>query len=89
MSSFHNQGNIFEIDLELRKRKEHTVLKITEKDLINNQDKILSTIKKECVDFSTWFYIILYYYSKNKYSTFQKFAEELSKADIEQNTFYK
>ena len=89
MSSLDTPGKTFEIDLELRKRKEQTILKITENDLINNQDKILSTIKKECVDFSTWFYIILYYYSKNDYASFQKFSEELSKADIEQNPFYK
>ena len=89
MSSLQNPEKTFEIDLELRKRKEQTILKITENDLINNQDKILSTIKKECVDFSSWFYIILYYYSKGDYLSFHKFSEELSKADIEQNPFYK
>ena len=89
MVSLENSKNSFQIDLELRKRHEKTVLKITEEDLINNQDKILSTIKKECVDFSSWFYIILYYYSKGDYASFHKFSEELSKADVEQNPFYK
>jgi hypothetical protein len=47
----------FQIDLDLRKRQEKTILQINETDLETNQDKILEIIKKECVDLQTWFYI--------------------------------
>jgi hypothetical protein len=45
--------------LELRKRKDNTVLTITEKELLSNPDKILQILSKECVDLKTWFYIIV------------------------------
>lgn len=49
----------FEIELDLRKRQEKTILKITEEDLANSQEKILSTMKKECVDLQSWLYIMV------------------------------
>ena len=49
----------FEIELDLRKRQEKTILKITEQDLANRQEKILSTMKKECVDLQSWLYIMV------------------------------
>ena len=49
----------FEIELDLRKRQEKTILKITEQDLANSQEKILSTMKKECVDLQSWLYIMV------------------------------
>ena len=79
----------FNLDIELKKSTQKTVLNISEKDLKENQDKVLSTIQKECVDLNSWFYIILYYYSKEDYNSFEKFSKELSKIDIEQNPFYK
>ena len=81
--------NNFNLDIELRKSSQKTVLNICEKDLKENQDKVLSTIQKECVDLKSWFYIILYYYSREDYNSFEKFSKELSKIDIEQNPFYK
>ena len=79
----------FYLDIELRKSTQKTVLKITEKDLKENQDKVLSSFQKECVDLNSWFYVILYYYSKEDYVSFEKFSKELSKIDVEQNPFYK
>ena len=79
----------FVLDIEPRKSTQKMVISITEKDLEENQDKILSTIQKECVDLNSWFYIILYYYSKEDYASFEKFSKEVSKIDVEQNPFYK
>ena len=79
----------FNLDIELKKSTQKAVLNITEKDLKENQDKVLSTIQKECVDLNSWFYIILYYYSKEDYASFEKFSKELSKIEVEQNPFYK
>ena len=79
----------FSLDIEPRKSTQKTVINITEKDLEENQDKVLSTIQKECVDLNSWFYIILYYYSKEDYKSFEKFSKEVSKIDVEQNPFYK
>ena len=79
----------FNLDIELKKSTQKAVLNITEKDIKENQDKVLSTIQKECVDLNSWFYIILYYYSKEDYASFEKFSKELSKIEVEQNPFYK
>ena len=79
----------FSLDIEPRKSTQKMVINITEKDLEKNQDKVLSTIQKECVDLNSWFYIILYYYSKEDYISFEKFSKEVSKIDVEQNPFYK
>lgn len=49
----------FEVDMELRKRKDKTVIRITENDLNNNQEKILTVLRKECVDLQCWFSIIV------------------------------
>ena len=81
--------NNFYLDIELPKSSPKTVLSITETDLVENQDKVLSTLQKECIDLNSWFYIILYYYSKGDYLSFEKFSKELSKIDIMQNPFYK
>ena len=81
--------NNFYLDIELRKSIQKTVLSITETDLEENQDKVLSILQKECIDLNSWFYIILYYYSKGDYTSFEKFSKELSKIDVEQNPFYK
>ena len=81
--------NNFYLDIELPKSSPKTVLNITETDLVENQDKVLTTLQKECIDLNSWFYIILYYYSKGDYLSFEKFSKELSKIDIEQNPFYK
>ena len=64
----------FFLDIELQKTSQKTVLKITEQDLKENQDKVLSIIKEENVDLNSWFYIILYYYSKEDYASFEKFS---------------
>ena len=53
--------NNFYLDIELRKHSQKTVLSITEKDLEENQDKVRTTLQKECIDLNSWFYIILYY----------------------------
>ena len=45
--------------IELRKRKDKSVVKLSEKDLHDNPDKLLQMLKKECVDLKTWFYIIV------------------------------
>ena len=79
----------FALDIEPRKSTQKMVINITEKDLEENQDKVLSTLQKECVDLNSWFYIILYYYSKEDYASFEKFSKEVSKIDVEQNPFYK
>ena len=81
--------NNFYLDIELPKSSPKTVLSITETDLEENQDKVLSTLQKECIDLNSWFYIILYYYSKGNYISFEKFSKELSKIDVEQNPFYR
>ena len=56
--------NNFYLDIELRKPSQKTVLSITEKDLEENQEKVRTTLQKECIDLNSWFYIILYYYSR-------------------------
>ena len=81
--------NNFYLDIELRKHSQKTVLSITEKDLEENQDKVRTTLQKECIDLNSWFYIILYYYSKGDYASFEKFSKDLSDIDIERNPFYK
>ena len=65
----------FALDIEPRKSTQKMVINITEKDLEENQDKVLSTLQKECVDLNSWFYIILYYYSKEDYASFEKFSK--------------
>ena len=80
--------NDFNLDIELKKASQKTVLNISETDLEENQDKVLTTLQKECIDLNSWFYIILYYYSKGDYTSFEKFSKELSKIDVEQNPFY-
>jgi hypothetical protein len=47
------------ISLELRKRKDNSVVTLSDKDLDTNPDKILQMLKKECVDLKSWFYIIV------------------------------
>jgi hypothetical protein len=47
------------ISLELRKRKDRSIVIIGEKELLDNPDKILQLLKKECVDLKSWFYIIV------------------------------
>ena len=54
----------FYLDIELRKSAQKTVLNITQQDLKENRDKVLSTIQKECVDLKSWFYIILLFYRR-------------------------
>ena len=81
--------NNFYLDIELRKHSQKTVLSITEKDLEENQDKVRTTLQKECIDLNSWFYIILYYYSKGDYASFEKFSKDLTEIDIERNPFYK
>ena len=81
--------NNFYLDIELPKSSQKTVLNITETELEENQDRVLLTLQKECIDLNSWFYIILYYYSKGDYTSFEKFSKELSKIDVEQNPFYK
>ena len=81
--------NNFYLDIELRKHSQKTVLSITEKDLEDNQDKVRTTLQKECIDLNSWFYIILYYYSKGDYASFEKFSKDLTEIDIERNPFYK
>ena len=80
--------NNFYLDIELRKPSQKTVLSITEKDLEENQEKVRTTLQKECIDLNSWFYIILYYYSKGDYVSFEKFSKDLSQIDIENNPFY-
>ena len=48
-----------DIVIELKKKKEKTFLTITEEDMKNKSDKLLFTLKRECVDFKTWFKIIV------------------------------
>lgn len=66
----------FEVDMELRKRKDKTVIRITENDLNNNQEKILTVLRKECVDLQCWFSIIvrllIYYFFYVVVLLFQK-----------------
>ena len=49
----------FPISIELRKRKEKTLLQFSQEELEKNQDKILTLLKKECVDLKTWFLLIV------------------------------
>ena len=81
--------NNFYLYIELRKSTQKTVVNIIKTVLEENQDKVLTTLQKECIDLNSWFYIILYYYLKGDYIFFEKFSKELSKIDIEQNPFYK
>lgn len=50
----------FQIVMELRKRQENTLITITEEMLRKDQDKILTALRKECVDLQTWFSIIVF-----------------------------
>lgn len=50
----------FQIVMELRKRQENTIITVTEEMLQNDQDKILTALRKECVDLQTWFAIIVF-----------------------------
>lgn len=50
----------FQIVMELRKRQENTFITITEEMLRKDQDKILTALRKECVDLQTWFSIIVF-----------------------------
>ena len=49
----------FKLCLDLKKRKEKTILNLCEEDLNKKPDKILQILKKECVDLRTWLYIIV------------------------------
>lgn len=49
----------FSFTVELRKRKEKTLIQFSQEELENNQDKILMVLKKECVDLKSWFLIIV------------------------------
>ena len=51
-----------DIVIELKKKKDKTFLKITEDDLNTKSEKLLITLKRECVDFKTWFKIIVKYF---------------------------
>lgn len=44
---------------ELRKRKEKTLIDLSEDDIKNKPDKVLQLLKKESVDLKSWFYIIV------------------------------
>lgn len=48
-----------DIIFELRKKKDKTMLTITEDDLRNKSERILTTLKRECVEFKSWFKIIV------------------------------
>ncbi len=56
-----NPGQLenFHLKIELRKRKEKTIIDLTYEDFIENNDKILAMLKKECVDLKSWFFIIV------------------------------
>jgi hypothetical protein len=45
--------------VELRKRKDNTIITLTEDTLTRDSDKILQLLSKECADLRTWFYIIV------------------------------
>jgi hypothetical protein len=47
------------LTVELRKRKEKTLIQLSYEDLLNSQDKILTMLKKECGDLKSWFFIIV------------------------------
>jgi hypothetical protein len=47
------------LTVELRKRKEKTMIQLSYEDLKNSQDKILIMLKKECADLKSWFFIIV------------------------------
>jgi hypothetical protein len=47
------------IIIDLRKRKEKTIIEISEEEMINKSEKLLVMLKRECVDLKTWFYIIV------------------------------
>ena len=47
------------ITIDLRKRKEKTLIEISEEEMINRSEKLLQMLKRECVDLKTWFYIIV------------------------------
>ena len=79
----------FFLQVDLRKSPQKTVLNITETDLEENKEKVLSTLQKECVDLNTWFYIVLYYYSKGDYASFEKFSKELSNIDLAEIHLYR
>ena len=55
-----SENNPFQIVMELRKRQENTLITITEEMLRKDQDKILTALRKECVDLQTWFSIIVF-----------------------------
>ena len=55
LEQFHKSG----IKIELRRKKEKTLITISEEELKEKSDKILNMLKKECVDVKTWFYIIV------------------------------
>ena len=55
-----SENNPFQIVMELRKRQENTLITITEEMLQKEQDKILTALRKECVDLQTWFAIIVF-----------------------------
>ena len=86
-----------DIVIELKKKKERTFLTITEEDLKSKPEKLLIALKRECVDFKTWFKIIvfkmiiikIYYYSLKDYKNFKKFSQELLSIDVDLNPYYK
>jgi hypothetical protein len=55
LEQLHKSG----IKIELRRKKEKTLITLSEGELREKSDKILNMFKKECVDLRTWFYIIV------------------------------
>ena len=55
-----SENNPFQIVMELRKRQENTLITITEEMLKKEQDKILTALRKECVDLQTWCAIMVF-----------------------------
>ncbi len=47
------------LTVELRKRKEKTLITLSHEDLLTSKDKILIMLKKECADLKSWFFIIV------------------------------
>jgi hypothetical protein len=45
--------------LELKKRNDGTVVKVTTQMIQSNPEKVLQILVKECVDLKTWFSIIV------------------------------
>jgi hypothetical protein len=59
------------LTVELRKRKEKTLIQLSYEDLNNSQDKILMMLKKECGDLKSWFFIIVSHVYINNFNSNQ------------------